>query len=133
MLLLQHWHSRADARWKRGAEMGNNDNQPFPTSQDVKEPQFPMRKLYTNYALSVVTKDYSISLLTITQHEGGPQCQGSPPVPQGPETGATNMDHGERSMIGPCDNLMGGTDEKDYIRTLITIISRIPCLVLYIQ
>jgi hypothetical protein len=28
---------------------------------------------------------------------------------------------------------MGGTNEKDYIRTLITIISRIPYLVLYIQ
>jgi hypothetical protein len=43
--------------------MGNNNNQPFPTSRDVKGPQFPPRKPYTNRALSVVTKDYSISSL----------------------------------------------------------------------
>jgi hypothetical protein len=35
-------------------------------------------------------------------------------------------------MIGPYDNLTGGTDEEDYIRTLITIIFRIPYLVLRI-
>jgi hypothetical protein len=32
MKLLRHWHSRADARRRRGAEMGNDDSQPFPTS-----------------------------------------------------------------------------------------------------
>jgi hypothetical protein len=35
-------------------------------------------------------------------------------------------------MIGPCNNLIGGTNKEDYIRTLITIVSRIPCLVLCI-
>jgi hypothetical protein len=40
-IMLRHWHSRADARRKRGAEMGNDDNQSFPTSRDVKGPRFP--------------------------------------------------------------------------------------------
>jgi hypothetical protein len=62
-VMLRHWHSRADARRKRGAEIGNNDNQPVPTSRDAKGPRFPTRKPYTNRALSVVTKDYSVSSL----------------------------------------------------------------------
>jgi hypothetical protein len=35
-------------------------------------------------------------------------------------------------MMGPCNNLIEGTNKEDYIRMLITIISRIPYLVLYI-
>jgi hypothetical protein len=30
-------------------------------------------------------------------------------------------------MMGPCNNLIRGTDEEDYIRTLIAIVSRILC------
>jgi hypothetical protein len=54
-------------------------------------------------------------------------------VPQGLGTSITTKDWGERSIMGPCDNLMGGTDEEDYIRTLITIVSRIPYLVPRVQ
>jgi hypothetical protein len=43
------------------------------------------------------------------------------------------MDQGERSMMGPCNNLAGGTDEEDYIRTLITIVFRILYLVPHVQ
>jgi hypothetical protein len=91
--MLRHWHSRADARRKRGAELGSDDDQPFPTVKMRKSHGFPTRKPYTNRALSTVTKDYSVSLLHKPCATGkGPKCQESPTVPQGPKTNMTTMD-----------------------------------------
>jgi hypothetical protein len=111
--MLRHWHSRADARRKRGAEIGNDDNQPFPTNWDVKGPRFPTKKPYTNHALSVITKDYSVSSLY--------SCMPWEKVPSAENYWRSLRDQGwvwplrtrgKRSMMGPCDSLMEGPTRR---------------------